>query len=90
MKNLIDRLEVSRNEDAQSYASVVKDGSLRSSPSSVPSYNGSVLSADLSEVIEENDTNAVDCNDKATAAATQVVKGATKRKSLHLDVWGQE
>jgi hypothetical protein len=80
MKNLIDRLEVSRNEDAQSYASVVKDDSLRSSPSSVQSYNGSVLSVDLSESIEENGTNAVECNDKATAAAIQVVKGATKRK----------
>ena len=81
MKNLIDRLEVSRNEDTQSYASVVKDGSLRLSPSSVQSYNGSVLSADLSESIEENDTNAVECNDKATAATVQAVRGAPKRKS---------
>ena len=34
MKNLIDRLEESRNKDSQSYASVVKDSSPGSSTSS--------------------------------------------------------
>ncbi len=81
MKSLIARLEVSRNEDGQSYASVVKDGSLRSSSSSVPSYNGSVLSDDLSESIEENDKNVFEYDNKTTDAAVQAVKGAPKRKT---------
>ena len=55
---------------------MVKDGSLRSSPSSVPSYRGSVLSDDLSESIEESDKD-----NKTMDAAVQAVGGAPKRKT---------
>jgi hypothetical protein len=41
MKNLIDRLEVSRNKDSQSYASVVKDSSPGSSTSSASNKRAS-------------------------------------------------
>ena len=42
MMNLIERLEISRNEGRPSYASVLQNGSPTSSQSSVPSYRGSV------------------------------------------------
>ena len=48
MKNLIDRLEISRNEDRPSYASVIQNSSPTSSSSSVQSYRGSVLTEDRS------------------------------------------
>ena len=78
MKSLIARLEVSRNDDGQSYASVVKDGSLRSSPSSVPSYRGSVLSDDLSESIEESDKD-----NKTTDAAPKRKTPSKVEPKLH-------
>jgi hypothetical protein len=47
MMNLIERLEISKNEERPSYASVLT-GSPASSPSSVKSYEGSVLTEDHS------------------------------------------
>jgi hypothetical protein len=77
MRNLIDRLEVSRNKDQQSYASVVKDGSPRSSSSSVQSYNGSVLSEDLSESLESAN---MEPDAKVVTAKVQSVKSVSSRK----------
>ena len=62
MMNLIDRLEISKNEGRSSYASVLQNGSPRSSPSSSPvqSYNGSVLSEDRYTSDEVDDSKKVD------------------------------
>jgi len=79
MQNLIDRLEVSRMKDSQSYASVVKDGSPRSSSSSVQSYNGSVLSEDLSESLES--ANMESDAEKVTAKM-QSVKSVSSLKIM--------
>ena len=67
MMNLIDRLEVSKNEES-SYASVLKNGSPRLSPSSVQSYNGSVLSEDRSTSDEVDD---IDDNQTIVNAAVK-------------------
>jgi hypothetical protein len=77
MQNLIDRLEVSRMKDSQSYASVVKDGSPRSSSSSVQSYNGSVLSEDLSESLESAN---MEPDAKEVTAKVQSVKSVSSLK----------
>ena len=53
MMNLIDRLEISRNEDRPSYASVLRNSSSTSSPASVQSYRGSVLTEDRSSDIND-------------------------------------
>jgi hypothetical protein len=77
MRNLIDRLKVSRNNDLQSYASVVKNGTPRSSPSSVQSYNRSDLPEDRSESVEFED---IEYEEKVVTAAVQSVKGTSARK----------
>ena len=76
MRSLIDRLEVSRMTNSQSYASVVKDGSSRSSSSPVQSYNGSVLSEDryTSDEIDYDDSKEVD----AAPASPQKTKSPRK------------
>jgi hypothetical protein len=78
MKNLIDRLEVSRMKDSQSYASVVKDGSIRSSSSSVDSYNGSVLTEDRYTSDEVDDIDFKET--VVTAAATSPERATTRQK----------
>ena len=88
MRSLIDRLEVSRMTNSQSYASVVKDGSSRSSSSPVPSYNGSVLSEDLS-TSDEVDYDVSKEVDAASASPRQTksprkttVKKTTKKMKV--------
>ena len=82
VKNLIDRLEMSRNKDSQSYASMVKDGSPRSSPSSVQSFNGSVLSEDRSKSIEGCSARSKRCNKAEVAFESGSPKTKQKDESL--------
>jgi hypothetical protein len=77
MKNLIDRLEVSRTTDQQSYASVVKDGSPRSSSSSVHSYSGSVLTEDRYTSDEVDD---IDFKETVVIAAATSQERASPRQ----------
>ena len=76
MRNLIDRLEVSRTKDPSTYASVVRDSSTRSPSSSVPSYNGSVLSEDRYTSDEVND---IDYKETAVTAEANSPKRALPR-----------
>ena len=71
MMNLIDRLEISRNEDRPSYASVLRSSSSTSSPASVQSYRGSVLTEDRSSSDEHEVTVPTD---------VQSLKSASSRK----------
>jgi hypothetical protein len=89
MKSLIDRLEVSRMTNSQSYASVVKDGSPRSSSSSVQSYNGSVLSEDryTSDEVDDIDYNetvaaAVAASPRPKKSQPKSVKKTTKKMKV--------
>jgi hypothetical protein len=68
MMNLIHRLEISRNESRSSYASVLQNGSPTSSPSSVQSYRGSVLTEDRSS---PDESTHVEHEGKAVTAAAQ-------------------
>jgi len=85
MMNLIHRLEISRNESRSSYASVLQNGSPTSSPSSVQSYRGSVLTEDRSS---PDEAAHVEHEEKAvTAAAKSAAKSPARasprtRKSL--------
>ena len=76
MANLIDRLEISKNEGRSTYASVLQNGSPRSSPSSVQSYNGSVLSEDCSTSDEVDD---IDDNQTIVNAAVKPLERVSPR-----------
>ena len=75
--NLIDRLEISRNEDRPSYASVFQNSSPTSSPASVQSYRGSVLTEDRSSPDESAN---IEHEVKAVPAGVQSLKSASSRK----------
>jgi hypothetical protein len=77
MKNLIDRLELSRNEDQPSYVSVLQSSSRTSSSSSVQSSRGSVLTEDRSSPDESAN---IEHEVKVVTAKVQSVKSASSRK----------
>ena len=77
MMNLIDRLEISRNEDRPSYASVLRNSSSTSSPASVQSYRGSVLTEDRSS---SDESAHIEHEVKAVPEGVQSLKSASSRK----------